>query len=42
LWKRFGDEGFQQAYHGALSWFRIHPLQGVHRARQKHLFEDAS
>jgi hypothetical protein len=42
LWKRFGDGGFEQAYQGSLSWFRLHPLQGVHRARQKHLFEDAS
>ena len=22
LWKRFG-EGFEQAYHGCLSWFRV-------------------
>lgn len=41
LWKRFGD-GFEEAYQGALSWFRIHPLQGEHRARQRGLFEDVS
>lgn len=38
LWKRFG-EGFEEAYQASLSWFRIHPLQGVHRAKQQSLFE---
>lgn len=38
LWKRFGD-GFENAYQGSLSWFRIHPLQGEHRAKQQKLFE---
>lgn len=37
LWKKFGA-GFEEAYHGALSWFREHPLQGAHRAQQKKLF----
>lgn len=38
LWQRFGS-GFEQAYMGCLSWFRTHPLQGVHRAKQQDLFE---
>ncbi len=37
LWQRFGD-GFEQAYMACLSWFRTHPLQGEHRARQQNLF----
>ena len=37
LWKKFGA-GFEKAYHGSLSWFREHPLQGAHRARQQTLF----
>lgn len=41
LWQRFGS-GFEQAYMGCLSWFREHPLQGEHRAKQKNLWEDAS
>lgn len=41
LWKRFGS-GFEEAYQACLSWFRVHPLQGEHRARQKGLWEDAS
>ena len=41
LWKRFGS-GFEEAYQGCLSWFREHPLQGEHRAKQKSLWEDAS
>lgn len=41
LWKKFGA-GFEEAYQGSLSWFREHPLQGVHRAKQKGLWEDAS
>jgi len=41
LWQRFGL-GFEQAYMGCLSWFRTHPLQGEHRAKQKGLWEDAS
>ena len=41
LWKRFGS-GFEEAYMGCLSWFRTHPLQGEHRAKQKSLWEDAS
>jgi hypothetical protein len=41
LWQRFGS-GFEQAYMGCLSWFRTHPLQGEHRAKQRGLWEDAS
>lgn len=41
LWKRFGS-GFEEAYHASLSWFRTHPLQGEHRAKQRGLWEDAS
>lgn len=41
LWQRFGS-GFEQAYMGCLSWFREHPLQGDHRAKQKALFSDAT
>jgi hypothetical protein len=41
LWKRFGS-GFEEAYQASLSWFRTHPLQGEHRAKQKNLWEDAS
>ncbi len=41
LWKRFG-EGFEEAYHACLSWFREHPLQGEHRAKQKTLFEESA
>jgi hypothetical protein len=41
LWKRFGS-GFEEAYQACLSWFRTHPLQGEHRAKQKGLWEDAS
>lgn len=37
LWKRFGN-GFEEAYQGSLSWFREHPLQGAHRAKQQSLF----
>jgi len=37
LWKRFGS-GFEEAYQACLSWFRVHPLQGVHRAKQQKLF----
>lgn len=37
LWKRFGS-GFEEAYHACLSWFREHPFQGEHRAKQKPLF----
>lgn len=39
LWKRFG-QGFEEAYQASLSWFRLHPFQGEHRARQKGLFEE--
>lgn len=39
LWKRFG-QGFEEAYQASLSWFRTHPFQGVHRAKQKGLFEE--
>jgi hypothetical protein len=38
LWKRFGS-GFEEAYQGSLSWFREHPLQGEHRAKQQKLFD---
>jgi hypothetical protein len=38
LWQRFGS-GFEQAYMACLSWFRTHPFQGEHRAKQKTLFE---
>lgn len=38
LWQRFGS-GFEQAYMGCMSWFRTHPLQGEHRARQQGLFD---
>lgn len=41
LWKRFGN-GFEEAYHASLSWFRTHPLQGAHRAKQASLFEEKS
>jgi hypothetical protein len=41
LWQRFGS-GFEQAYMACLSWFRIHPLQGEHRAKQQGLFDDAT
>jgi hypothetical protein len=41
LWQRFGS-GFEQAYMGSLSWFRTHPLQGEHRAKQQSLFNDAT
>jgi len=41
LWQRFGS-GFEQAYMGCLSWFRTHPLQGVHRAQQKNLFGEST
>jgi len=41
LWQRYGPN-FEQAYMGCLSWFRTHPFQGEHRARQKSLWEDAS
>ena len=34
LWKRFGS-GFEEAYHASLSWFRTHPFQGEHRAKQQ-------
>lgn len=37
VWKRFGS-GFEEAYQACLSWFRIHPLQGAHRAKQQKLF----
>lgn len=37
LWKKFGS-GFEEAYHACLSWFRTHPLQGEHRAKQQSLF----
>jgi hypothetical protein len=39
LWKRFGS-GFEEAYQACLSWFRLHPFQGVHRAKQKSFFEE--
>ena len=39
LWQRFGS-GFEQAYVACLSWFRTHPFQGEHRAKQKTLFEE--
>jgi hypothetical protein len=41
LWKRFGA-GFEEAYQACLSWFREHPLQGEHRAKQKKLFEESA
>ena len=41
LWQKYGPK-FEQAYMGCLSWFRTHPLQGVHRAQQKGLWDDAS
>jgi hypothetical protein len=41
LWKRFG-EGFEEAYQACLSWFREHPLQGSHRAKQKTLFGESA
>src|SRR3954471_10635862 len=39
LWKRFGS-GFEEAYQACLSWFREHPFQGEHRAKQQGLFEE--
>ncbi len=41
LWQKFGS-GFEQAYMACLSWFRTHPLQGEHRAKQQGLFNDAT
>ena len=41
LWKRFG-QGFEEAYQACLSWFRTHPFQGEHRAKQKTLFEEGA
>ncbi len=41
LWKRFGS-GFEEAYQASLSWFRVHPLQGEHRAKQESLFEEGA
>ncbi|MGH9496003.1 MAG: hypothetical protein ACRD3B_13470 [Candidatus Sulfotelmatobacter sp.] len=41
LWQRYGD-GFEQAYVASLSWFRTHPLQGVHRAKQESLFKEST
>lgn len=41
LWKRFGS-GFEEAYQACLSWFREHPFQGAHRARQKSLFGESA
>jgi hypothetical protein len=41
LWKKFGS-GFEEAYHGSLSWFREHPLQGAHRAKQQKLFGESA
>lgn len=41
LYKHFGS-GFEEAYQASLSWFRTHPFQGEHRAKQKNLWEDAS
>lgn len=37
LWKRFG-QGFEEAYQASISWFREHPFQGEHRAKQADLF----
>jgi hypothetical protein len=37
LHQNFGEK-FEQAYVASLSWFRTHPLQGVHRAKQEKLF----
>lgn len=37
LWKKFGS-GFEEAYQASLSWFRTHPFQGEHRAKQQNLF----
>jgi predicted amidophosphoribosyltransferase len=37
LWKRFGA-GYEEAYVACLSWFRTHPFQGEHRAKQENLF----
>jgi len=41
LWKRFGS-GFEEAYQACLSWFREHPFQGAHRARQKSFFGESA
>ena len=41
LWQTFGS-GFEQAYMACLSWFRTHPFQGVHRAKQQTLFEEST
>lgn len=41
LWKRFGS-GFEEAYQASLSWFREHPLQGEHRAKQEELFGESA
>jgi predicted amidophosphoribosyltransferase len=37
LWQRF-SAGFEHAYVACLAWFREHPFQGEHRARQAELF----
>jgi hypothetical protein len=36
--KREWGKADDQAYVASLSWFRTHPLQGVHRAKQEKLF----
>ena len=41
LWKRFGS-GFEEAYQASLSWFREHPFQGAHRAKQKSFFGESA
>jgi len=37
LHRKFGAD-FERAYMASLSWFREHPFQGTHRAKQKTLF----
>lgn len=41
LHQKFGPK-FEQAYVASLSWFRTHPLQGVHRAKQQSLFKEST
>lgn len=40
LWKRFGN-GFEEAYQGSLSWFRLHPVLKS-KPGQGQLFEERS
>jgi hypothetical protein len=41
LWQKFGPK-FEQAYVASLSWFRTHPWQGEHRAKQESLWKEGT